>query len=176
MTPFGLRKLAKGALQRALGVQESPSDTTAPNWQNRAPTPAPPPAAPVEVAPPAPVEAAPVEPAPAEDAQAPEAAKVPLVHQASSDVPMDDTVGAALTMAAVQEIFDDMVRPALQADGGDITLLKIEDMDVHVQLTGACTSCASSTVTMRAGVEALLREEFPSMRELIEINGVGDVE
>jgi Fe-S cluster biogenesis protein NfuA len=170
MTPFGLRKLAKGALQRALGIQESPSDTTAPNWQNRTPEPAPvvTPAPPVVVAP-APAEVAPPK------AEPEEAAKVPLVHESTATA-ADDVVGAALTMAAVQDIFDDMVRPALQADGGDITLLKIEDMDVHVQLTGACTSCASSTVTMRAGVEALLREEFPSMRELIEINGVGDAE
>jgi len=122
------------------------------------------------------VEAAPApEPTP-EPTPVDEPAKVPLIHTPAAASAADDTVGAALTLEAVQDIFDDMVRPALQADGGDITLLKIEDMDVHVQLTGACVSCASSIMTMRAGVEALLREEFPSMRELIEINGVGDAE
>ena len=79
-------------------------------------------------------------------------------------------MGAPLTMEAVQEILDDMVRPALQGDGGDISLLKIEDNDVYVKLVGACTTCPSSIMTMKMGVEALLREEFPSMRELIQVD------
>ena len=54
------------------------------------------------------------------------------------------------------------------ADGGDIQLIKIEDNDVYVKLTGACQSCSSAIMTMKMGVEALLREEFPSMRELID--------
>ncbi|HCH66256.1 MAG: hypothetical protein CL927_09315 [Deltaproteobacteria bacterium] len=61
-----------------------------------------------------------------------------------------------------------MVRPALQGDGGDITLIKVEENDVHVRLTGACSTCPSSIMTMKMGVEALLREEFPHMRELIQ--------
>ncbi|RME21594.1 MAG: NifU family protein [Deltaproteobacteria bacterium] len=73
-------------------------------------------------------------------------------------------------MEAVQEILDDMVRPALQGDGGDITLLRIEGPDVYVRLVGACSTCPSSIMTMKMGVEALLREEFPQMRELIQVD------
>jgi len=75
----------------------------------------------------------------------------------------------ALNAAAVQAILDEMVRPALQSDGGDIALVKVEDNDVHVRLVGACSSCPSSTVTMKMGVERLLREEFPQMRELVQV-------
>ena len=51
----------------------------------------------------------------------------------------------------------DMVRPALQGDGGDITLIKIENNDIYVRLVGACNTCPSSIMTMKMGVEALLR-------------------
>ena len=68
----------------------------------------------------------------------------------------------------MEEIIDEYIRPGVAADGGDIQLIKIEDNDVYVKLTGACQSCSSAIMTMKMGVEALLREEFPSMRELID--------
>ena len=79
-------------------------------------------------------------------------------------------VGPALTMAALQEIMDEMVRPALQGDGGDITLIKVENNDVYVKLVGSCSTCPSSIMTMKMGVEALLKEEFPSMGQLIQVD------
>ena len=84
--------------------------------------------------------------------------------------PESTTTDGAFSAAAVQAVLDEMVRPALQSDGGDITLIKVADNDVHVRLVGACSSCPSSTVTMKMGVERLLREEFPQMRELIQID------
>ena len=63
-----------------------------------------------------------------------------------------------------------MVRPALQGDGGDITLLRIEKNDIYVKLVGSCSTCPSSILTMKAGVEALLKEEFPSMNQLIQVD------
>ena len=75
-----------------------------------------------------------------------------------------------LTLENVQEILDEMVRPALQGDGGDISLIKIEDNDVYVKLVGACNTCPSATATMKLGVEALFREEFPSMGDLIQVD------
>jgi Fe-S cluster biogenesis protein NfuA len=79
--------------------------------------------------------------------------------------------GPQLTFDEVQAVLEDMVRPALQSDGGDITLLRVERNDVFVQLQGACTTCSSSVVTMRQGVERLLREEFPHFGELHEVPG-----
>ena len=79
--------------------------------------------------------------------------------------------GPHLSFDEVQAVLEDMVRPALQSDGGDITLLRVENNDVFVQLMGACTTCSSSVVTMRQGVERLLREEFPHFGELHEVPG-----
>ena len=79
--------------------------------------------------------------------------------------------GPQLTYDQVQALFEDMVRPALQSDGGDITLLRVENNDVFVQLVGACSTCSSSVVPMRTGIERLLREEFPHFGELHEVPG-----
>ena len=57
-------------------------------------------------------------------------------------------------------------------DGGDITLVKVEDNNIYVKLVGACSTCPSSIMTMKLGVEALLKEEFPSMKELIDISSL----
>jgi Fe-S cluster biogenesis protein NfuA len=86
----------------------------------------------------------------------------------------DDVVGAPMfTFEQVDELLDDMVRPALQADGGDITLVRVDQGDIYVQLQGACSTCPSATATMRMGIERLLEEELPGFRSLIEVNGVG---
>lgn len=82
---------------------------------------------------------------------------------------MEDLVGLPLTRENVEAVLDDLVRPALNADGGDITLVDIRDGDVHVKLVGACNTCPSSVMTMRMGVERLLQEEFPDMGELIQV-------
>ena len=108
------------------------------------------------------VEAAPEE-APAEEVAAAEEAPAEVAES-------DDTAGPPILFEEVQEILDEMVRPALQMDGGDIALLKIDGYDVHVKLQGACSTCPSSIMTMKMGVEALLREEFPQMKELIQVD------
>ncbi|MEQ1568142.1 MAG: NifU family protein [Myxococcota bacterium] len=76
-----------------------------------------------------------------------------------------------LTMAEVEVLLEDMVRPALQSDGGDITLIKVENNDVYVALRGACETCPSSIVTMQDGIARLLAEEFPQFGQLVRVDG-----
>ena len=85
--------------------------------------------------------------------------------------PADHVGPALITREEVQRLFEDMVRPALQSDGGDITLVKVEDNDVYVELVGACQTCPSSLVTMQQGIERLLREEFPQFGRLVRVDG-----
>lgn len=87
-----------------------------------------------------------------------------------SEVEDAPSEGPTLDTAVVQELLDEMVRPALQGDGGDIALVRIEGMDVYVRLVGACTTCPSSIMTMKMGVEALFKEEFPGFGELIQVD------
>lgn len=169
-----IRSTIKSGLKKLLG-KEAPAPQATPYRYTPPETPAAPTAtqtaaAAQAAAPPAPV-ATPA-PAPAPVAAAPEPA--PAADPAPAPVaaaPLDDTVaGPALDPQAVQELLDEMVRPALQADGGDISLVKVEGNDVYVKLVGSCSSCPSSIMTMKMGVEALFREEFPSMGQLIQMD------
>ena len=60
-------------------------------------------------------------------------------------------------------IIDEEIRPAVAQDGGDITFESFEDGIVTVRMSGACGSCPSSTLTLKAGVERLLTEEIPEV-------------
>ncbi len=64
----------------------------------------------------------------------------------------------------------EIIRPAIQADGGDINLLDVDESSgvVTVELTGACVSCPASTVTMKAGIERIMRDRVPGVTEVIQ--------
>ncbi|MBN1522013.1 MAG: NifU family protein [Candidatus Aureabacteria bacterium] len=64
----------------------------------------------------------------------------------------------------------DKIRPSLQADGGDIELVDIsEDGVVKVRLKGACHGCPMSQVTLKMGVERMLKKEIPEIKEVIDV-------
>ena len=63
----------------------------------------------------------------------------------------------------------DKVRPALRADGGDVELVDIKDGVVMVRLTGACGSCPMSTMTLQMGVERVIKEEIPEIKEVVAV-------
>lgn len=68
----------------------------------------------------------------------------------------------------VQEILDKL-RPYIQRDGGDVELVEVEEGIVRVRLLGACGSCPSSTITLKAGIERALMEEIPEVREVEQV-------
>ena len=58
----------------------------------------------------------------------------------------------------------DSIRPFLQADGGDVELVDVTDEGiVHVRLTGACGGCPMSQMTLKAGIEARVKEQIPEV-------------
>jgi Fe-S cluster biogenesis protein NfuA len=63
----------------------------------------------------------------------------------------------------------DKLRKAIQLDGGDIQLVGVDDGVVTIRLYGACEDCPMSPVTLRAGVERILREDVPGVREVVAI-------
>lgn len=68
----------------------------------------------------------------------------------------------------VQEVLDKL-RPFLLRDGGDCELVDIEDGIVKLRLLGACGSCPSSTITLKAGIERALLEEVPGIVEVEQV-------
>lgn len=168
-----IRSTLKAGLKKVLGMPapEAPAPPPpAPAWRaTEAPRPAsrPTEAVAVEVAP---LADAHDEDSPAETPAAAPAVEVDAAPPVAAAPAAGDEVGPALTLEAIQEVMDEMVRPALQGDGGDITLIKVENNDIYVKLVGSCSTCPSSIMTMKMGVEALLKEEFPQMGQLISVS------
>lgn len=65
----------------------------------------------------------------------------------------------------VKEVLD-KIRPQLQADGGDVDLVDVEDGVVKVRLQGACAGCPMSTLTLKNGIERILKEQVPEVKEV----------
>jgi Fe-S cluster biogenesis protein NfuA len=64
----------------------------------------------------------------------------------------------------------DAIRPALQADGGDIVFREVDDEGVvSVELVGACGTCPVSTMTLKAGVERIIMDRVPGVTEVVAV-------
>jgi Fe-S cluster biogenesis protein NfuA len=65
----------------------------------------------------------------------------------------------------------DAIRPAIQADGGDIFLRDVDEDSgvVSVELVGACVSCPASTVTLKAGIERILKDRVAGVTEVVNV-------
>jgi Fe-S cluster biogenesis protein NfuA len=63
----------------------------------------------------------------------------------------------------------DLIRPAIQMDGGDIELLGVEGSTVTVRLLGTCEACPISPVTLKQGVERILAERVPGISEVVAL-------
>jgi Fe-S cluster biogenesis protein NfuA len=70
--------------------------------------------------------------------------------------------------AEVQKVLE-KIRPALQADGGDVELVDVEGGVVKVRLTGACGGCPMATMTLKGGIEATLKREIPSVERVEQV-------
>jgi Fe-S cluster biogenesis protein NfuA len=80
-----------------------------------------------------------------------------------------------MTTNTSEKMYDDVLevldklRPFLQRDGGDVELVEIEDGIVKLRLMGACGSCPSSTITLKAGIERALMEEIEGVKEVMQV-------
>lgn len=61
----------------------------------------------------------------------------------------------------------DKIRPSLVADGGNVELVDVKDGVVKVRLTGACAGCPMSAMTLKNGIEQILRQEIPEVKEVV---------
>ena len=67
------------------------------------------------------------------------------------------------------------IRPAIQADEGDIELIGVDEATgvVSVELKGACVTCPASTQTLKAGIERIMKDRVDGVTEVVEINAIG---
>ena len=61
------------------------------------------------------------------------------------------------------------IRPVLQADGGDVELININEGVVSIKLKGACGGCPMSTMTVKNGIERIIKETVPEVTEVVSI-------
>jgi Fe-S cluster biogenesis protein NfuA len=61
------------------------------------------------------------------------------------------------------------VRPAIQADGGDVWLVKVEEDTAFVQMIGACGGCPASTMTLKGAIESVVTADVPSIRRVVQV-------
>lgn len=70
----------------------------------------------------------------------------------------------------IDELIDMRIRPAVANDGGDITFSHFEDGIVYVQLRGACSGCPSATITLKSGIENMLKHYIPEVVEVRQVD------
>lgn len=70
----------------------------------------------------------------------------------------------------IKELLDTRIRPAVAADGGDIEFDSFEEGIVYLHMRGACSGCPSSTMTLKAGIENLLKHFIPEVNEVRAVN------
>ncbi len=90
----------------------------------------------------------------------------PTDAAAEADVP--DGNGIDIDVTLLEETLE-YIRPALQADGGDLVLLGAQNGRVSLQLVGACGGCPMSTMTLTAGIERILRDRVPGVDEVVAV-------
>lgn len=71
----------------------------------------------------------------------------------------------------ISEILDEYIKPAVESDGGAIELDSFDEGVVKVVLKGSCSGCPSSTATLKGGIESLLKNMLPEVKEVEAING-----
>jgi Fe/S biogenesis protein NfuA len=71
--------------------------------------------------------------------------------------------------AVVQQLIESQINPAIAMHGGQVTLLDVQDNVAYVSMGGGCQGCGLASVTLRQGVETMIQEQIPAIREIVDI-------
>lgn len=69
----------------------------------------------------------------------------------------------------LETLFDEQVRPALAAHGGNIEIIDLDNDRLFVKLQGGCQGCSSSTATLKDGIQRLVLQKFPEIKEVVDL-------
>ncbi|HEX8393834.1 MAG TPA: NifU family protein [Longimicrobium sp.] len=94
----------------------------------------------------------------------------PSAPSAPPTVTSSGSGGASGPLAEkVQLLFDEMVNPRIASHGGAVELVDVADDTIYVRMTGGCQGCAASAMTLRQGIERMVRDEIPEVREIVDL-------
>ena len=80
---------------------------------------------------------------------------------------LDEELTGDDTEAKIKGVLEEYIRPAVEMDGGAISFHSFEEGTVKVLLQGACSGCPSSTITLKSGIENLLKRMVPAVKEVV---------
>ena len=92
-----------------------------------------------------------------------------ILADASAPADVDNGEEEDEVVAQIKELLETRVRPAVAMDGGDIIFHDFEDGVVYLHMQGSCSGCPSSTATLKAGIENMLRHYIPEVREVCAV-------
>ena len=96
-------------------------------------------------------------------------ARARVLSEEAQNTPNAHKGGGTEIEGKIRQILDNEIRPAVAMDGGDITFEDYEDGIVYLHMQGSCSGCPSSTATLKAGIENMLRHYIP---EVVEVRAI----
>ena len=69
----------------------------------------------------------------------------------------------------INNILSSKIRPAIMQDGGDVTFIKYEEGTAYLSLKGSCAGCPSATVTLKNGIENMLKHHIPELKKVEQV-------
>jgi Fe-S cluster biogenesis protein NfuA len=93
----------------------------------------------------------------------------PVIRESVSDTSQSGDEEESEVVSQIKELLETRVRPAVAQDGGDIVFHGFEDGIVYLHMQGSCAGCPSSTATLKAGIENMLKHYLP---EVVEVRAV----
>lgn len=69
----------------------------------------------------------------------------------------------------LEVLFDEQVRPALAAHGGNVEIVDLDNDKLFVRLSGGCQGCSSSKATLKDGIQTLVKQNFPMISEVVDL-------
>ena len=69
----------------------------------------------------------------------------------------------------IEVLFDEQVRPALAAHGGNVEIIDLDNDKLFVRLSGGCQGCSSSKATLKDGIQTLVKQNFPFITEVVDL-------
>jgi Fe/S biogenesis protein NfuA len=72
-------------------------------------------------------------------------------------------------IAQLEKIFDQQIRPALAHHGGNVEIIDLDNSILFVRFFGGCQGCSSSKATLKGGIENLIKQNFPDIKEVVDV-------
>jgi Fe-S cluster biogenesis protein NfuA len=92
-----------------------------------------------------------------------EEAVASMKQESSNEVSADDDD----VVKRIKELLENYVKPAVEMDGGAIQFKSYEDGRVNLMLQGSCSGCPSSMITLKAGIEGMMKRMIPEVKEVV---------